>query len=70
MNIRNDSPGYVVRTDGVNFNGTTYDFQLANSPTSKDQCKEGGFVNFTDAQGQPFTNQGQCVSYANHHGGD
>ena len=77
VNIGSNNPGYVVRTDGFNFNGTTYDFQLTNMPTSKDQCKEGGFVNFTDAQGQPFTNQGQCVSSVKgdqhqdgEHGGD
>ena len=63
VNIGTNNPGYVVRTDGFNFNGTTYDFQLTNTPTSKEQCKEGGFVNFTDAQGQAFANQGQCVSF-------
>ena len=53
----------MVRRDGCNFNGTTYDFQLPNMPTSKEQCKDGGFANFTDALGQAFTNQGQCVSF-------
>lgn len=36
-------------------------------PTNKDQCKNGGYVNFVDDSGQPFKNQGQCVSYVNHH---
>jgi hypothetical protein len=35
-------------------------------PTSKDACKKDGYKNFTDANGQPFKNQGQCVSYSNH----
>ena len=32
-------------------------------PTSKDQCKHGGWHNFTDNSGTPFKNQGDCVSY-------
>jgi hypothetical protein len=31
--------------------------------TSKDQCKHGGWRNFTDDAGQPFKNQGQCVLF-------
>jgi hypothetical protein len=33
-------------------------------PTSKSQCKKGGWKNFTDPK---FKNQGQCVAYVNHH---
>lgn len=66
VNIGSNNPGYVVRTDGFDFNGTTYDFQLTNPPTSKDQCKKDGFVNLTDAQGNAFRNQGQCVSFFEH----
>jgi hypothetical protein len=33
-------------------------------PTSKAQCKKGGWKSFTDPK---FKNQGQCVAYANHH---
>jgi hypothetical protein len=32
-------------------------------PTDKDQCKDGGWQNFTDASGTAFKNQGDCVSY-------
>jgi hypothetical protein len=35
-------------------------------PTSKDDCKHGGWKNFGDAEGNPFKNQGQCVSFVNH----
>ncbi len=36
----------------------------AHPPTSKDQCKDGGWQTFTDAQGNTaFKNQGDCVSY-------
>jgi hypothetical protein len=32
-------------------------------PTDKDQCKKGGWQNLADDQGEPFKNQGQCVSF-------
>jgi len=31
---------YVVRTDGFDFNGTVYDFQLTNTPNSKEDCEK------------------------------
>jgi hypothetical protein len=34
-----------------------------NPPPSKDACKNGGWMTFTDAQARPFKNQGDCVSY-------
>jgi hypothetical protein len=37
------------------------------TPSSKDACKNGGWHGFTDQNGQPFRNQGQCVSWAVHH---
>ncbi len=63
VNVGTFNPDYDVETDGVNFNGTTYDFELANVPTNKEECKNGGYVNYTDENGQVFTNQGQCVSF-------
>ncbi len=63
VNIGSNNPGYTVRTDLVNFNGTTYNFEIANTPTNKTQCKNGGYTNYTDATGKPFTNQGQCASF-------
>ena len=68
VNIGSNNPGYTVRTDLFDFNGTIYDFELTNQPTDKDQCKNGGYQDFTDANGQPFKNQGQCVSYSNGRG--
>ncbi|MCC2630712.1 MAG: hypothetical protein K0S38_521 [Candidatus Paceibacter sp.] len=60
VNIGSNNPGYDVYTDGVTFNGTTYNFELVQpGPTSKDQCKDGGWQTFTDPA---FKNQGQCVS--------
>jgi hypothetical protein len=66
VNIGTFNPGYDVETDLVNFDGTTYDFELTNEPENRDECKNGGWQNLTDGAGQPFSNQGQCVSYANH----
>jgi len=38
------------------------------APTSTDQCKHGGYMNFIDpSTGQPFKNQGQCIAYVNAH---
>jgi hypothetical protein len=34
-------------------------------PTDKDQCKDGGWRSLITAAGQPFKNQGDCVSYVN-----
>jgi hypothetical protein len=35
-------------------------------PTAVQQCKNGGWQTLTDASGQPFRNQGQCISYFIH----
>jgi hypothetical protein len=35
-------------------------------PTAVQQCKDGGWQTLTDASGQPFKNQGQCISYFIH----
>ena len=35
-------------------------------PTSVASCKASGWANLVDDHGQPFRNQGQCVSFANH----
>ena len=36
------------------------------APKSKEQCKHGGYRKFGPPAG-PFKNQGQCVSYVEHH---
>lgn len=36
------------------------------TPASADACKNGGWQNLQDANGQTFRNQGQCVSSFNH----
>ena len=61
--VGSNNPSYDVETDGITINGTTYNFELTNEPTSKDQCKNGGWQNLTDSIGHAFKNQGDCVSY-------
>jgi hypothetical protein len=52
-------------TIGVHGSSTTYNFEpTVGPPTSKDQCKRGGWRNFNNPS---FKNQGQCVAYYNHH---
>ena len=36
------------------------------APTSKDQCKQGGWQTLTDRQGRAFVNQGQCIAFVEH----
>jgi len=54
-------------TIGVGGNNTTYDFEpTVGPPTSKSQCKHGGWRDFNNPK---FKNQGQCVAFVNHHNG-
>ena len=61
-NIGTFNPNYTVAFDGIEFNDTTYDFEVGRRPSSKDDCKDGGWMTFNDPA---FKNQGDCVSYAN-----
>jgi hypothetical protein len=60
--VSDNGPGpsftQTVLIDNTNVNGTTYDYEFA----SKDDCKDGGWQQFTFPPG-PFKNQGQCVSH-------
>jgi hypothetical protein len=38
-------------------------FVAANPPLTKDDCKKDGWQSQTNASGQPFPNQGQCIQY-------
>jgi hypothetical protein len=58
---------FVGNADKLTINGTTFNFEPAiGPPTSKAQCKKGGWRQFNNPS---FKNQGQCVAYANHHNG-
>ena len=54
------APAYsqTVLIDNTDVNGSVYDYEF----TNKNDCKDGGWKNFTFPPG-PFKNQGQCVSY-------
>jgi hypothetical protein len=60
--------GFVGNVDAFVINSDVYDFEAEAPapavPTSKDECKNGGWMNYGDM----FRNQGQCVSYVNHQG--
>ena len=52
-------------TIGNAANAVVYDFELSRMPANRDACKNDGWMGLTDAEGNPFRNQGQCVAYVN-----
>jgi hypothetical protein len=52
-------------TIGINGNDTTYNFEPFAVVQDKDDCKDGGWQHLHRANGTPFKNQGDCVSYTN-----
>jgi hypothetical protein len=55
--IISNADAFYVSVGG---NRTTFDFEVQQPmPTSKDQCKNGGWQNY----GTTFKNQGDCVSF-------
>ena len=53
----------TILVDNVKINSTTYTFDAAVvNPSTKEDCKKGGWQDFTSSPG-PFKNQGDCVSY-------
>ena len=65
VNVGTYNPNHDVEVDGVEYNGTVYDFELANEPHSANDCKDGAFLTLTRADGTGFDNQGDCIQYAN-----
>ena len=37
------------------------------TPSSKDDCRNGGWQHVVDENGQPFRNQGHCIQWVEHH---
>lgn len=66
IDIVQDEQGQTTLSN-ITVNGQTVIFS---AEMLKDQCKKGGYKNFTGQNGTPgpFKNQGQCVSYFNHAG--
>ncbi len=68
VNQGGGNPGLVGQVDLLRINGTTYDFEpRLPYPTAKEQCKKGGWADFTAPE---FRNQGQCVSWVARQSGD
>lgn len=65
VNIGSNNPSYNVEADLVNFNGTTYNFELYEVASNKDQCKSGGWMTVFRMDGSAFRNQGDCIQYVN-----
>lgn len=55
----------TVLADNVEINTDKVTFD---QPLDKDECKKDGWMNLTDQNGDPFKNQGQCVSWTNGRG--
>jgi hypothetical protein len=53
-------PVQTVLVDNVVINGATETFE---TPQNQDQCKNGGWVTHTRADGSTFKNQGDCIQY-------
>jgi hypothetical protein len=58
-----DGPNQVIEIQSLSVNDTEYNFA---APTSKDQCKDGGWQSFINPG--TFKNQGDCVSFVATHG--
>jgi hypothetical protein len=56
----------TVLLDNTQVNSTTFNYD---QPINADSCKNGGWQNLMNSNGQTFKNQGQCVSYAQHNNG-
>lgn len=57
----------TVNIDNISVNGAVVGSPT--SPSSGDQCKKDGYKDFLNGNGQPFKNQGECVSAASHNNG-
>jgi len=55
---------HAADIDNTLINSTLFTYEVPPPPvaTDKDQCKNGGWMNLVDANGNPFKNQGQCVA--------
>jgi hypothetical protein len=65
--------GLIAATDALTiaYDGNTwvYNFEPFRSPSSKDDCKNGGWETVRAADGSSFKNQGQCIKYVNENSG-
>jgi hypothetical protein len=62
VNIGSNNPSYDVETDLVSFNNDVFNFEPTLTPTTRESCKNGGWMGFNSPV---FRNQGECVAYVN-----
>ena len=53
----------AVQVDNTMINSTLFTYEVP-VPSSKDECKNGGWMTMGDDSGRMFKNQGDCVSYS------
>jgi len=74
INQGSGSTGLIAATDAlaIAYNGDswTYDFEPFRAPTSKEECKDGGWRTLKKADGSSFKNQGECIKYSRENSGD
>jgi hypothetical protein len=57
----------VVNIDNTMINDVTYTYEIPVA-TTRAECRDGGWQNVADADGNAFKNQGDCVSYVSTEG--
>lgn len=62
VNIGSNNPSYDVEADLVSLNNDVFDFEPTLAPTTRESCKDGGWMGFNSPV---FRNQGECVAYVN-----
>jgi hypothetical protein len=62
-------PGWIESGGNHDLNFRTYVRPTSPTPATKSACKANGWRTVADGSGKPFRNQGQCVSFVEHHGG-
>jgi hypothetical protein len=68
VNQGGGNAGLVAQVDLLQVNDSVHDFEtVLPYPTAKEQCKKGGWADFTAPE---FRNQGQCVSWVARQSGD
>jgi len=69
INAGSGNAGLDASTDALSIEygggSVTYDFDPYVTPSSKESCKNGGWLTVTRSDGSPFKNQGDCVSFFN-----
>lgn len=67
VSIGTENTKYQIYVDGVELNGTSYDFEKSNSesevPSTLNECREEGWRTLQSLRGSSFANQQECFSF-------